>query len=216
MKVIYLIRHGQTLFNRLVRMQGISDTPLTAEGEARAAQLGDSFLRQGLTFGAAYSSDLGRARQTAHLILDHSAQSALQLQELPELREVSFGFFEGADGIKTWQTIAEATGDSELTHDSSDNRRIQKLSTLKRLDETGWAEDFQDVRARAGRALHILMQSDAECIMAVSHGMFINCLLYSLLGDHVILGALPNTSVTKLVCEHEAIHVDYIGREKDF
>ncbi len=40
---IYLVRHGKTMFNTIGRAQGWSDTPLTAEGERGAMELGLGF-----------------------------------------------------------------------------------------------------------------------------------------------------------------------------
>ena len=41
---VYLLRHGQTFFNRYNKMQGWSDSPLTPEGEEVARQAAKMFL----------------------------------------------------------------------------------------------------------------------------------------------------------------------------
>ena len=37
---VYFIRHGETIFNVFARLQGWSDTPLTAKGEKDASKVG--------------------------------------------------------------------------------------------------------------------------------------------------------------------------------
>lgn len=47
-KELFLMRHGQTLFNELKRIQGSSDSPLTDKGIADAVEVGDYFRNQGI------------------------------------------------------------------------------------------------------------------------------------------------------------------------
>ena len=55
----YVVRHGQTLFNVMGKVQGWCDTPLTDEGVRAAQSLGRGLAE--VDFSAAYSSDSGRA-----------------------------------------------------------------------------------------------------------------------------------------------------------
>lgn len=87
---IILIRHGETLWNRERRMQGQTDTPLSDTGRAQAAALGERLARCPLV--ALYSSDLMRARDTAHAIAQRTGREIV-LDE--RLRERRFGIFEG-------------------------------------------------------------------------------------------------------------------------
>jgi broad specificity phosphatase PhoE len=90
---LWITRHGQTMFNVLRRVQGWCDSPLTIEGIAVAKQLGKGL--SGVHFGAVYSSDSGRARETAHLVLAEQSNQSLVLQEDMRLREYCFGPYEG-------------------------------------------------------------------------------------------------------------------------
>ena len=56
----YIARHGQTLLNRLDRVQGWADSPLTALGEQTARELGQ--VLSPVIFRAAYISDTDRIR----------------------------------------------------------------------------------------------------------------------------------------------------------
>ncbi|CAM3034793.1 histidine phosphatase family protein [Sporolactobacillus spathodeae] len=218
MKTLYLIRHGRTLFNHLYRMQGISDTPLLPEGERKALELGQAFKQKQISFDAAFSSDLGRARKTAQLILANSSRPSLTLTELEDLREVSFGAFEGNPSAATWEKVREVSGIPGLRSDSPDNIRVKALAAIQKIDPTGLAESYEAVQKRVHRALTQIFSAHGQTIMAVSHGLYINCLLLTLLGAEKTLAILPNTSVTKINYDEEAQHyqVVYIGRESDF
>ena len=62
---LWLIRHGETDWNRERRIQGQRQNPLSALGIKQARRLG---LRlEAETFDKVYSSDLKRALQTAQL-----------------------------------------------------------------------------------------------------------------------------------------------------
>jgi len=68
---LYILRHGQTVWNREKRMQGDLDSPLTAQGVAQARAMGALLRAEGVTATshAVYSSPLGRALHTAELAL---------------------------------------------------------------------------------------------------------------------------------------------------
>ena len=90
MTELLLIRHGETLWNQQGRMQGQHDSPLTATGVHQARQLAKR-LKQ-VAFSALYSSDLGRAHQTARCIADETGHEVVAERGL---RERDFGIFEG-------------------------------------------------------------------------------------------------------------------------
>ena len=87
---ILLARHGETEWNAIRRVQGWTDIPLSAKGEAQAQALAGRLSRTTLT--AIYSSDLSRAARTAAPTAD---RHGLTVQSVPELREKGFGDWEG-------------------------------------------------------------------------------------------------------------------------
>ena len=93
---LYLTRHGKTMLNTTGRMQGWCDSPLTEDGAAVAEKLGRGLKKAGITFDAVYTSDSGRAIETAELILKNNGQPEVSLQRNPKVREVCCGIYEGA------------------------------------------------------------------------------------------------------------------------
>jgi len=89
--LIYLTRHGETIWNRLGKTQGIQDTSLTDIGRTQAKKLGEQ-LKKNNNINAIYCSDLLRARETAEII---GEEISLKPISSSLLREVSFGSWEG-------------------------------------------------------------------------------------------------------------------------
>jgi probable phosphoglycerate mutase len=87
---LIVIRHGETAWNREKRMQGTTDTLLSDVGRAQAQALGRRLASR--AFAALYSSDLSRARDTAHAIAEHTGRKPVTD---PRLQERRFGIFEG-------------------------------------------------------------------------------------------------------------------------
>ncbi len=86
----YLVRHGETEWNRARRVQGQSDPPLNEHGSAQAARLSARLAET--AFSAVYASDLGRTMQTAESVV---GDSGLAVAPVPELREFAYGEWEG-------------------------------------------------------------------------------------------------------------------------
>lgn len=214
-KAIYLVRHGRTLFNLLNKVQGISDTPLLPEGEQRAIALGRRFRQQNIQFDAVYTSDLARAVRTTQLLLAHSASPDLPVIRTANLRETCFGKFEGDPDEVAWSAAGKASGNPELNGHCSDDIRIEGLATLKKLDTTGFGESYDDVRKRIDRFFSRIAVSDKSSILAVSHGMFINCVVYTFMKERSQLPAIPNTTVTKLIFEDGRFDIAYVGKTVD-
>ena len=88
--IIYLIRHGETDWNKAYRFQGQSDIPLNASGIALARKTADA-LRP-IPFDAVFSSPLCRALETAKIIMGNRK---IPLKTDDRLKEISFGICEG-------------------------------------------------------------------------------------------------------------------------
>lgn len=88
---ILLIRHGETAWNAVRRLQGHIDIPLNAEGERQAGALARALAAEPVDVIA--SSDLMRARQTAEAVAAQRGGATVQIDA--NLRERCYGVFEG-------------------------------------------------------------------------------------------------------------------------
>lgn len=88
-KILYLMRHGQTLFNLRNKLQGVCDSPLTREGIKQAIAAGEYF--KGIDIDHYYSSTAERASDTLELVTNHK----VQYTRLKGLKEMNYGVFEG-------------------------------------------------------------------------------------------------------------------------
>jgi len=101
---IYLVRHGQTAWNRVGRIQGHSDTPLDEVGRRQAHQVAQWLATRLQKPIAVYSSDLQRAFHTAEIIA-HALRSPLYPESA--LRERYWGLWEGLTAEEVQQRFPE-------------------------------------------------------------------------------------------------------------
>jgi len=93
---LFLVRHGETDWNRQRRIQGRTDIPLNETGREQARATG--MRMAGLRWDGLYASPLGRARETAAII---GAEVGLGEPELvPALVERDYGEAEGMDWLE--------------------------------------------------------------------------------------------------------------------
>ncbi|CAN0618550.1 2,3-bisphosphoglycerate-dependent phosphoglycerate mutase [Burkholderia multivorans] len=105
---ILFIRHGETPWNRIKRIQGHIDIPLADTGLEQAQRLAERLAREardGARLDAIYSSDLLRARQTAQPVAD-ALGLPLALRE--GLRERAYGVFQGHDSAEVEARFPDA------------------------------------------------------------------------------------------------------------
>jgi broad specificity phosphatase PhoE len=100
-QIVYLIRHGETVWNREGRFQGRLDSPLTARGLDQARRMGEALARhiargerEGWTIVA---SPLGRAQHTARIIAGILGIAASAIESDPRVAEVDIGSWAGLD-----------------------------------------------------------------------------------------------------------------------
>lgn len=119
---ILLVRHGETQFNHLKLIQGITDNPLNETGINQAHQVGKYLKNSGFTFDVAYSSPLKRAYKTGKIIVsyfDYSKQ--IIIDDL--FKERNFGPFEG----KPVQSIIHKILEGGFEHDGfEDDQSLTK------------------------------------------------------------------------------------------
>ncbi|WP_337011156.1 histidine phosphatase family protein [Pantoea sp. AS142] len=211
---LFVTRHGKTMFNTVQRVQGWADTPLTPAGMEVAEKLGRGL--QTVPFIAVWSSDAGRARQTAQLVM-HEWKTPLPLNELTGLREVGFGLYEGDLDKNMWDAAARQVSFASATAlmkafaegkihidrmiDAIRQAEASGTSSLEGIKSTGMAESYQQVAKRMVESLTQIAQQARQKgggnVLVVTHGMAITALLQAL-GDTSLNQPLHNASVTLL------------------
>jgi probable phosphoglycerate mutase len=151
--VIYLVRHGQTVWNQERRIQGHGDSPLTELGvrqaQAVAGLLAD-LLRGEAGAWRIVSSPLGRAAATAEVI---GERLSLPVELDERLKEMSWG-----------------------PHDGRLRRELEREHP-DTFGRTNWAfdvpdgETYDEVAARVGSWLSDLPPEPDRRVIAVSHGI---------------------------------------------
>ena len=87
---LYLVRHGETDWNKQKRIQGQVDIPLNAFGRSLAKKTAEGL--KSIPFDVCYSSPLGRAEETARLILN---ERDVPIITDNRIMEMAFGEYEG-------------------------------------------------------------------------------------------------------------------------
>lgn len=205
----YVVRHGKTMLNTTDRVQGWSDAVLTPAGEEVVTQAGIGL--QDIEFGAAYSSDSGRAIQTADIILAQNVASGdIQLQTDPRFREFNFGSYEGDLNETMWTDIAESQGLTLEEWQAAGVSPKDFANSVAELDKgrveegINWpAEDYETITARLKAGLDEIAEAESlkgdHNVLLVSHGLSISALLDTISPGFIVPdGGLKNASVTKI------------------
>jgi broad specificity phosphatase PhoE len=100
---IYLIRHGETTWNRNGRLQGQADSPLTLHGTKQIEAVGRTLheLTKSESFDV-WASPLGRTRQSASIISDILGFEYENIKFDSCLKEITLG---DRDGYSSWAAL---------------------------------------------------------------------------------------------------------------
>lgn len=209
---IYLVRHGKTWFNTTGQVQGWSDTPLTEEGQKQADAVGIGM--KDIEFIAAYTSDLGRVRETASRILGGNSHDVPALIELTGLREWNFGGYEGKNDAEMWGVLFANHGLGEfnpaLMGELLGSMTNQQLADeIAENDEKQAAETYEEIAARTQAAIDQII---AECqalgggnVLVVSSGGAIRTILNNIDPNRTQLDDVKNCSVTQIIIDGDEI-----------
>ena len=157
---IYLIRHGQTDYNRQFRLQGRSDIPLNRLGLAQARAAHEAL--RGVHFDAVYASPLRRAVDTACIV---SGWPEEKIELDPRLIEIGFGIWEGSD----FRTLGPAG--------------TAFFETPQNYTPPQGGESLDSVLRRTGGFLDALQQlPEDRHVLVASHGAALNALYLQIKG----------------------------------
>lgn len=205
---IYVVRHGRTMLNTTDRVQGWSDAVLTPEGEEVVKAAGRGL--KDVVFQSAYSSDSGRAIQTAKLILaENESSSELVLENDQRFREFNFGTWEGDLNHNMWTAAAALSNQTmeEWLADLSPQIFADSVATLDKENPEAaknWpAEDYATISARLKDGIDDLVDTETAKgngnVLLVSHGLSISALFDQVVPEFQMPeGGLKNASVSIL------------------
>jgi broad specificity phosphatase PhoE len=191
---LILVRHGQSEWNALGRLQGVSDPPLSAAGRAEAEALGAFVAALGPE--RVVSSDLRRARLTRELL--GLPGDVVVGDPDPRWRESDLGDWTG-----------RLPG--EL---SPDEHAAFLLWRVGRHTPPG-GESWAATRARVAGAARDLEATGARCAVVVTHGGPVRALCHELTGlDPEAMVPVANATVT-IIETHPVPHLVAFGMSPD-
>jgi broad specificity phosphatase PhoE len=159
---VFLVRHGETEWNAARIFQGHMDSTLTGTGLEQASRLADRLQGEGLV--AVYSSDQGRAVQTAGATASRLGLPVIQRREL---REIDCGDWTGKqyDEVRgLWPS--EHAGWRDAPH----NHCMPNGETVSQVQERALSF-LRDVRAQHPRGAILAVTSNTVVRTVVCHLM---------------------------------------------
>lgn len=180
-KTVYLVRHGQTYFNYYHKVQGRCDSPLNGKGIRQVEAARDYFKEKGIKFDIAFSSTQERASDTLEIIMDHQ----MDYTRLKDLREKSYGIFEGRDEfLLPWNY------------------------NNKNIDPT--METDEHVLLRMKRAVKTILSQmkDGQTALVTGHGDILAQYVRTFTNRQEF-NWFANASIVKLTFENDQPHFDY-------
>jgi broad specificity phosphatase PhoE len=164
MRTWYLVRHGETEWNAVRRMQGQLDSVLTPEGRAHASANGELLARLGVD--AVYASPLGRVRESLDLMAAHVplAKSAIFDDRLMEWSGGDWDGFYYAEVVQRWP--------AEFAAWEADRHNVRAPG----------GENFIDLHDRASAFLADIAHAPGPRIAIVAHGFLNRALAACLTG----------------------------------
>lgn len=209
----YIARHGETLLNILGKLQGWSDSPLTARGK-KEAELQAAGL-QNINFLSAYSSDSGRAVDTANIILSMNRSRGITLKRDARLREWCFGSLEATSNQNFIKILSEEfRTDFSMTELNSHLLEIPNI--VVKADKSKWAEKFDEITNRVSSVLTDIAIKAANAgggnILVVTHAFLIKTIIYLYAPNRMNeVEKIRNASITKIIYANGGFEVGKIN-----
>lgn len=192
---VYIVRHGETDWNKERKLQGQVDIPLNAFGRHLAEETGKGL--KDVPFDFAVSSPLGRAVETARLIL---GGRDVKIYTDDRIKEMAFGIWEGGCCSEDGWNLPEG-----FRLFFSDPEHYQ-------APEGG--ETFWQVKERIGSFLDELFGTEeyrGKNILVVTHGAalcgMINCIKQKPVSEYWGDGVHKNCAVTEVEADDLDIHI---------
>lgn len=197
--IIYLTRHGQTLWNIEKRLQGRGNSPLTEQGIERAKELRDRIKY--IHIDIIYSSPIERALTTANII---KGDKSIEVITDDGLMEMCFGDYEGkiTDEVMkenpNWDISLIMKGNTELTAPNGEN--------------------LAEVRDRVARSMNkIIEENRGKTILIVAHGITLKAIMYYFKDGEVNSEVMGQATLTKVnVDENNKFYIEFKNDNSHF
>lgn len=183
MKTLYIVRHGETDWNKMGKYQGITDVPLNKNGLAQAVACGKAL--EHIQFNRILSSDLSRALVTAESIRGNRSVD-IKIDE--RLRELNFGDWEAllfSEIEDRWPGLIDEM------YRRPDTVKVPNGESFKELQDRAWAGVFE----------FISENDDDETLLITCHGGTIRTILCKLLNipiSHCWNFSQGNTAINRV------------------
>lgn len=159
----WYVHHGETLFNRKGRIQGVCDSPLTDMGIEQVKRTAEELCNQ--PFDRVFVSSSGRSKETAKYLL---AGRKLEMEVLDDLHEMNFGRLEGSRFTSHTEELRACFDHSDFTSIGGENE--------------------EEIQHRIDHAFGIINQSccDGDRVLIVGHDLYERFLMHHMLGIDLI------------------------------
>lgn len=191
---IYLVRHGETDYNKASKFQGWIDVPLNEFGIELAVKTAEGLKE--IEFDAAFSSPFQRAYVTAKTIIGNKT---LTIQTDDRLKEVCFGPNEGNSYLEAKKDV------NHPLHNFFNNPGS--------YSPTDGSESFDDVKKRVNNFLKekiFPLEKKCQHVLITAHGCVNRCILNSILdikNENFWQIKLPNCAVSIISLENGKFEV---------
>ncbi len=196
---LYLVRHGETDYNRhhVVQGRGV-DSVLNEMGRAQAAAVARRLAE--VPFDAMYTSPLRRAAETAETIARE--HNGVPIHRLAYLEEMAWGVYEGVPFSPALRK--EFEGLMARWHNGEYGYRVEG------------GESIYDVQERGRQAIRYILDRHAgETVLVVTHGRYLRILLATLLEEYGLerMEEIPhsNTGVNALRYRNGRFEADLLN-----
>lgn len=153
--IFYFVRHGETDWNVLKKIQGTTDVPLNETGLRQARELAEKLVKEKYQIERVYSSPQIRAQVTAQTAARALEKECVILQDLAEM---DLGLWEGDN----WPNIEAVYGE-----------KYHYWNAHRRYVPTPGGECYNDVLKRVFLALEHIMKRETGNVLILSHSAII-------------------------------------------
>jgi 2,3-bisphosphoglycerate-dependent phosphoglycerate mutase len=205
-RMLVLLRHGESEWNKENRFAGWTDVDLTDQGRAEAQKAGRGLKAHGYAFDAAFTSVLTRAIRTLWITLDEMDLMWIPVHRDWRLNERHYGALQGLNKAETAKKYGEAQVHSwrrsydvrppaldleDARHPSRDPRY-----RLLRPEQLPTTESLKDTVARFLPCWHDLIAPKVQRgqrVLIAGHGNSLRALVKIL--DHISDAAIADLNI---------------------